>query len=57
MRRAPNVAQFLLAIGLDVATHAGLPDLTRDRPALAHWAASIRKRPSLVQTVPPPKQA
>ncbi len=53
MKGKPTMAQFILAVALDVAARRGLGDLTIDRPQLAAWMASMSALPSMQKTTPP----
>ena len=53
MQGAPNMAQLILAVALDVARKRGLGDLTTGRPQLATWMRSMSELPSMQRTAPP----
>ena len=50
MQGAPNMAQLVLAVALDMARTRGMADLTAGRPKLAAWHARISELPSLRAT-------
>ncbi|HJU33109.1 MAG TPA: glutathione S-transferase family protein [Hyphomicrobiaceae bacterium] len=50
MQGAPNMAQFVLAVALDMAKTRGMADLTAGRPNLAAWHARVSLLPSLRAT-------
>jgi glutathione S-transferase len=52
MQGAPNMAQLILAVALDVARKRSFGDLTRGRPQLAAWMRSMSELPSMQRTAP-----
>ena len=51
-RGAPNMAQLILAVALDVARKRGFGDLTTGRQQLANWMRSLSALPSMQKTAP-----
>ena len=51
MQSPVNFAQLLLIVGLDVGAHSKIADLEAGRPALAAWAARMRMREAVRETV------
>jgi glutathione S-transferase len=49
---APNMAQLILAVALDVARKRGFGDLTTGRQQLANWMRSLSALPSMRETAP-----
>jgi len=49
---APNMAQLILAVALDVARKRGFGDLTTGRQQLANWMRSLSALPSMQKTAP-----
>ena len=49
---APNMAQLILAVALDVARKRGFGDLTTGRQQLANWMRSLSSLPSMQKTAP-----
>ena len=49
---APNMAQLILAVALDVAHKRGFGDLTTGRQQLANWMRSLSALPSMQKTAP-----
>lgn len=52
MQGAPNMAQLLLAVAVDVARKRGFGDLTTSRPQLAAWMGSMSELPAMQKTAP-----
>lgn len=52
IQQAPNMAQFILAVTLDVARKRGFGDLTAGRQQLANWMRSMPALPSMQKTAP-----
>ena len=52
IRGAPNMAQLILAVALDVAHKRGFGDLTTGRQQLANWMRSLSALPSMQKTAP-----
>src|SRR6516165_6482635 len=53
MQGAPDMAQLILAVALDVARKRGFGDLTTGRPQLATWMRSMSELSSMQRTAPP----
>jgi glutathione S-transferase len=50
MQGAPNMAQFVLVVAIDMARTRGMGDLTIGRPRLAAWHTQLSALPSLRAT-------
>jgi glutathione S-transferase len=52
MQQAPNMAQLILAVAIDVARVRGFGDLTTGRQQLANWMRALSALPSMQKTAP-----